>query len=70
MKRNIINTSVTDAAKAIYDSQPPHRKGIYVSAAIIEKHEHDAGTGLQAQLDDHEKRLRKLERKKFNDGAN
>jgi hypothetical protein len=43
MKRNIINTSVTDKAKAVYDSLPPHRKGQYVSAAIEEKHSRDTG---------------------------
>ena len=35
MKRNIINTSVTDEAKAIYDSLPPHRKGHWVSNAMV-----------------------------------
>jgi hypothetical protein len=61
MKRNIINTSVTDSAYGIYKALPPHRKGIYVSAALVEKHSHDTGTGLEARLEDIEKRLERLE---------
>ena len=62
MKRNIINTTVRDEAKAIYDSLHPRTKGIWLSDAIITKHEHDSGTGIQQQIDDHEQRLRKLEK--------
>ena len=34
-RKNIINTSVTDEAKAIYDSLHPRTKGIFVSDAIV-----------------------------------
>ena len=61
MKRNIINTSVTDEAKAIYDSLPSHGKGRYISTAIVEKYEHDTGTGIQVQVDDLRMRVEKLE---------
>ena len=62
MKRNIINTSVTDEAKAVYDSLPSHGKGRYVSTAIVDKYEHDTGTGLQARVETLERKVEKLEK--------
>jgi hypothetical protein len=52
---------LTDEAFVIYDSVKPHKKSEYVSDAIVEKHEHDTGTGLEARLEDIEKRLERLE---------
>ena len=60
-RKNIINTSVTLEAKAIYDGLHPRTKGIWVSDAIVEKHDRDTGTGLEARLEDIEKRLERLE---------
>jgi hypothetical protein len=60
-RKNIINTSVTPEAKAIYDSLHPRTKGIWVSDAIVEKHDHDTGTGLEARVEVLEKKVEKLE---------
>jgi hypothetical protein len=64
MKRNIINTTVTPGAKAIYDSLHPRTKGIWLSDAIITKHAQDSGAGLEARVSKLEKRVEKLEGEK------
>lgn len=63
MKRNLINTSVTDEAFEIYKGLPERRKGRFVSDAIIEKHQRDTGTDLQTQIDELRKRIGEIEAK-------
>jgi hypothetical protein len=63
MKRNIINTTITGEAKAIYDSLHPRTKGIWLSDAIIAKHAQDSGEGLEARMEEIERRLKELEKK-------
>ncbi len=63
MKRNLINTSVTDEAFDIYKGLPERRKGRYVSDAIIEKHQRDTGTSLEQRMDEIEKRMDEIEAK-------
>jgi len=57
-----ISIKLRHEAKEIYDNLPKKGKGEYVSDAIIEKHTRYTGTDLAAQVQDHEARLRKLEK--------
>ena len=59
-RKNIINTSVTDEAKAVYDNLHPRTKGIWLSDAIITKHAHDTGTGLEARVSKLEREVEML----------
>jgi polyhydroxyalkanoate synthesis regulator phasin len=58
-RKNIINTSVTPEAKAIYDSLHSRTKGIWVSDAIIAKAQNSVS--LEARVSKLEKRVEKLE---------
>lgn len=45
-----INPTVTKQAEDIYNALPHHRRGEFVSDAIIEKHSRDTGTDIEARL--------------------
>jgi len=64
--KNDRTVTLTEPALKVYDSWPHMEKSKKVSEAIIKhgKHSRDTGTDLQAQINDHELRLRELEGKK------
>jgi len=57
-----ISIKLRHKAKEIYTSLPAKGKGEWVSDAIVDKHDHDTGTGLQARVDDLSRRVEKLEK--------
>ena len=60
-----INPTITDEAKLIYTNiKNRNDRGTFVSAAIVEKHEHDTGTGLEARVEVLEKKVERLEEAK------
>lgn len=66
-----INPTITDEAKLIYTNiKNRNERGTFVSDAIVAKHDRDTGTDLQTRIDDLEKRVEKLEKKRYNDRAN
>ena len=60
-RSKLISIEISDKAKRIYDTV--QHKGEFVSDAIVEKHSKDTGTDTQTQLDDHERRLKDLEKR-------
>ena len=54
-----INPTVTKEAEGIYDALPHHKRGEYVSDAIIAKEQ--SGASLEARVSKLEKRVEKLE---------
>ena len=56
-----ISIKLRHEAKEIYTNLPAKGKGEWVSDAIVEKHSHDTGTGLEARVEVLEKKVEKLE---------
>jgi len=50
-----INPTVTKEAESIYNALPHHKRGEFVSDAIITKHAQDSGEGLEARVEKLEK---------------
>jgi hypothetical protein len=61
MKRFYIE--LTEAAIEIYKGLQRYKRGEFVSAAIIEKHERDTGTDLAAEIAELRERVERLEGK-------
>jgi hypothetical protein len=59
-RRGSRHITLKPEALLIYDQWKADGEANKVSEAIV-KHENDTGTGIEARLDDHEKRLKRLE---------
>lgn len=59
-----ISIKLRHEAKTIYESLPKKGKGEWVSDAIVDKHEHDTGTGLQQRVEVLERKVERLEGRK------
>lgn len=60
-----INPTVTKQAEDIYNDLPHHKRGDFVSDAIVEKHEHDTGTGIEVRVAELERKVNELEERRF-----